>query len=72
MVSQPMGIPSTDIDPRAHGSVWRELLNKMSWTIGSVYGVPYSRTDSEPRQQALVLARLLLADQGYPRDMKKK
>jgi len=72
VVQEPMGLTSAEIDPRAHGSVWRELLNKLSWTIGSVYGVSYSRTDSIPREQALVLARLLLENQGYPRAMKRK
>lgn len=72
MVQEPMGISSEAIDPKSHGPVWRELLNKLSWTIGSVYGVPYSKTDSEPRKQSLVLARLLLEDQGYPRNMRKK
>jgi len=72
VATEPLGISSEDIDITTHSRVWRELLNKMSWVIGTVYGVPYSSTTCSARGEALVLARLLLADQGYPKSMMKK
>lgn len=72
MDEKSLGIRSEDIDVAHHGGVWREILNKMSWVVGTVYGVPYSSTKCRARETALVLARLLREVEGYPASMKKE
>ncbi len=72
MDKKSLGIPDADLDVGRHGGVWRELLNKLSWVIGTVYDVPYSSTNCRARETALVLARLLRETEGYPESMKKE
>lgn len=37
-------------------SVFSELINKIAWSIGSAYGLPYSSLRSEVRRMAIEIA----------------
>ena len=45
---------------------WKELVNKLSWAIGSTYRIQYGSVNNPSRKYALRIARRILMDHGYP------
>lgn len=44
----------------------KELTNKLAWTVGSFYGVPYSGRRTTVYDYVFRCARAILRDHGYP------
>ena len=55
------GMPQPDEDV----STWRELLNKLRWSVGSTYGVSY-RKDSCADEWSRFLGWILVRSNGWP------
>jgi len=62
-----MGIPVVDSHPALTTDVYKELINKIAWAIGSVYRVPYRNKKEPARDHAQEFANDLIAAVGYPR-----
>jgi len=61
-----MGIPAAQAQPLLQQDSFKELVNKLAWVLGSTYRVPYSNVRTPARQMAITLARVTIADHGYP------
>jgi len=66
-----LGIPGKDTLVAFQTEVFKELINKLSWALGSTYRRPYSNQRTEVRQLAIAIAKHLVATQGYPEYMRK-
>lgn len=61
-----LGVPVGLTHPALQTDVFKELVNKFSWALGSTYRTPYGNTRTLTRQLALAMATHFLATQGYP------
>lgn len=66
-----LGIPPALARPALTQEAFKELVNKLAWSIGSTYGKPYSSTRCVARIEAIALARSIIAEHGYPENIKK-
>lgn len=66
-----MGVPPYDTCPAKQSDVFKELVNKLSWALGSTYRLPYGHVRLLTRQVALEMAKRLIVDHGYPRSILK-
>ncbi len=57
---------STPFD--AQTDVFKELVNKLAWVVGSTYKKPYGNLKTSARQYAIVMAQAIVRDHGYPLD----
>lgn len=62
----PLGVPSGNLEPAARHDCLKELVNKLSWALGSTYRLPYTNRRSNVRQLAITLAVDVLDSQGFP------
>ena len=62
-----LGVPAAHTDLALQADTFKELINKLSWAIGSTYVRPYSNRHHLSRTEALRLARELFKLHGYPR-----
>ena len=60
------GISIVDTHPSLQTDVFKELVNKLAWVLGSTYRVPYSNPRSPARQYALRIVQAVIRDNGYP------
>ena len=58
-------LPSTT-HPALQQDVFKELVNKLAWVLGSTYRVTYSNPRSPARAYALRIVKAVLRDNGYP------
>lgn len=65
------GIPAHLTKPAEQSDVFKELVNKLAWALGSTYRVPYGNSWTGARQNALELAKSVITDHGYPRGIRK-
>lgn len=70
-VPGPLGIPGKDTLVAFQTEVFKELINKLAWALGSTYRTPYSNLRTDTRQLAIGLAKLVIDKQGYPEYMRK-
>ena len=66
-----LGIPAASTHALSQSHAWAELVNKLSWAIGSTYRVPYRNPRTGARLTALSMAQVLLQDHGYPAHLVK-
>jgi len=66
-----LGIPPSDTIVAFQTEVFKELINKFSWALGSTYRCPYSNQKTDARQLAIAMAKHVVGKQGYPTYMRK-
>jgi len=69
--SGPLGIAPNSSDQQGQSDVFKELVNKLSWALGSVYRLPYSSSRNDVRVKAVGLASMVLHHEGYPVNISK-
>jgi len=68
---EPLGVPPPESIVGFQTEVFKELINKFAWVLGSTYRVPYSNKGSPARQLATLIAKRIIEKQGYPKYMEK-
>jgi len=68
---EPLGLPAPETIVAFQTEVFKELINKFAWVLGSTYRRPYSNKRSECRQLAISIAMNVVLKQGYPEYMRK-
>jgi len=66
-----LGIPGKETLVAFQTEVFKELINKFAWALGSVYRRPYSNQRTDVRQLAIAMAKHTIDKQGYPEYMRK-
>lgn len=66
-----LGVPSSETVIGFQTEVFKELINKFAWALGSTYRAPYSNQRSPARQLAIAIAKHVVDIQGYPEYMRK-
>ncbi len=61
-----LGIHPRDTHMALQTDVFKELVNKLAWVLGSTYQQPYSNTKHAARVYALLVAKAVVRDHGYP------
>jgi len=62
----PFGSAASTVSAQIQKDVFKELINKLSWTLGSVYKKRYSGKQSPVAGYARMCAHAILRDHGYP------
>lgn len=65
-VADQLGVPPSDTHPGLQTDVFKELVNKIAWVLGSTYRKPYSTARNPVRSYAVKVATAILRDHGYP------
>jgi len=68
---EPLGLPPTDTQPALQQDVVKELVNKISWSLGSVYRCNYSSMRNPARAYAWRIVKQVIKDHGYPKKIAK-
>lgn len=66
-----LGVPSAETVIGFQTEVFKELINKFAWALGSTYRQAYSNQRTPVRQLAIAIAKHVVAKQGYPEYMRK-
>jgi len=61
-----LGIPVFQTQPLLQQDVFKELVNKFAWVLGSTYRQPYGNRKCLARQYAITLAGDVISSHGYP------
>ena len=61
-----LGLDAQDCQPQLATDVFKELVNKISWAVGSTYRQSYSNTRSNVRHVSRLIAVRLITEHGYP------
>lgn len=61
-----LGVAPAQTHPALQTEVYKELINKLAWVLGSTYRRPYSSARSPSRTYAVKMAQAILRDHGYP------
>jgi len=61
-----LGVPASSTQPALQQDVFKELVNKLAWALGSTYRQPYGNRRSPVRTEAQKLATQLILAHGYP------
>lgn len=67
----PLGIPPYDTQLALQTDVVKELVNKIAWTLGSVYRQNYSNMRTPAREYAWRIVKQVIKDHGYPAKISK-
>lgn len=70
-VPEPLGVPAPTTVVGFQTEVFKELINKFAWALGSTYRVAYSNQGTAARKLAVVIAKHVVERQGYPKYMEK-
>lgn len=62
----PLGIPPQDTHPALQTDIFKELINKLAWALGSTYRQQYRNKTAPARVYALRMATRVIRDHGYP------
>ncbi len=62
----PLGIPPHEAQLALQTDVVKELVNKIAWTLGSVYRQNYSNMKTPARAYAWRIVKQVIKDNGYP------
>ncbi len=65
------GIPASQTHPALQTDSYKEIVNKISWCLGSVYRVPYAGKRTAVRIYAERIAQAVVRDHGYPLKIKR-
>lgn len=68
---EPLGLPGKDTIVGFQTEVFKELINKFAWALGSTYRQQYSNQRTPARQLAIRMAKRVVDTQGYPEYMGK-
>jgi len=66
-----LGIHGSATQVSLQMDVFKELVNKLRWAIGSVYRRPYSNRRSHVSELSIEVARRLISVDGWPDKIKK-
>jgi len=66
-----LGLPPEDTQIALQQDVVKELVNKVAWTLGSVYRTSYSNMRTPTRKYAWRIVKKILEDHGYPNKISK-
>lgn len=69
--SGPLGIPANESIVGFQTEVFKELINKLAWAVGSTYRKQYRNRRTSARQVAIDLAKAVVIEHGYPEFMRK-
>lgn len=61
-----LGLPASQVQPQLTQDVFKELINKLAWCLGSTYRMPYANRRCAVRLLAVSLARAVVVEHGYP------
>jgi len=61
-----LGVPPYATQMALTQDVCKELVNKIAWTLGSVYARPYNNNRCLARAYAWDIAWKIIKDHGYP------
>jgi len=67
----PLGIPPLEAQLALQTDVVKELVNKIAWTLGSVYRQNYSNMKTPARAYAWRIVKQVIKDHGYPAKISK-
>jgi len=67
----PLGVHGDATQLALQQDVFKELVNKLAWVLGSTYRTPYSNRHMKARQLAIKLATRLVSQEGWPRQIQK-
>ncbi len=62
----PLGVPAYDTHEALQTDVFKELVNKLAWALGSTYRLPYANNRTDVRHLARRMASQMIIDHGYP------
>jgi len=62
----PLGLPPHETQLALQTDIVKELVNKIAWTLGSVYRAPYSNMRTPARTYAWRIVKQVVKDHGYP------
>lgn len=65
-LAQPFGRAPAETPPEEQIRVFKELINKLSWTLGSTYKRNYSGKRTDVADYARLCAHAIVRDHGYP------
>jgi len=71
LIDDPLGIPPAETQDALKADAYKELINKISWALGSTYRVNYSNTRMPARGYAQVIVGAIVRDHGFPRSLGK-
>ncbi len=66
LADRPLGIPPHEAQIALQQDVVKELVNKIAWTLGSVYRTSYSNMKTPAREYAWRIVKQVIKDHGYP------
>jgi len=66
-----LGVVASETHAALQTDAFKELVNKLSWALGSTYRQPYSGVRSPARQYAIKMAQAIMRDHGYPSKIAK-
>ncbi len=67
----PLGIPPGDTQDALKADHYKELVNKIAWTLGTAYGQGYSSIHQPARKYAQGIVGAIIRDHGFPRSLAK-
>jgi len=67
----PLGLPPHETQIGLQQDVVKELVNKVAWTLGSVYRRNYNNMRTPARAYAWRIVKRCLEDNGYPDKIRK-
>lgn len=71
LIENPLGLPSQQTQVALRADIYKELVNKLAWVLGSTYRVNYSNGKHPARAYARRLVGRVLSDHGFPRTISK-
>lgn len=71
LLEDALGIPAQETQLALQTDVCKELVNKISWVLGSVYRRNYSNMRTPTRKYAWRIVTKVLQDHGYPDKISK-
>jgi len=66
LADDPLGIPPHEAQIALQQDAVKELVNKIAWTLGSVYRRNYSNMRTPARAYAWRIVKQVIKDHGYP------
>jgi len=71
LLDDALGVPPGDAQIALQQDVVKELVNKVSWCLGSVYRRNYSNMKTPARAYAWRIVKQVIKDHGYPDKISK-
>lgn len=68
---EPLGVPAVDTVSVLQQDMYKELINKLAWAVGSTYRRAYSRVSAPARVRAIEMARAMIKEHGWPDRIRK-